>query len=68
MSFSKQKQNKSQTTSWNSPQIHWLLILQWQNGCQSYVQVFCTSLNGNTYGTKYRPLGYKSDGQVTLAK
>ena len=29
---------------------------------QSYVQVIFTSLNGNTYGTKYRLSGDKSSG------
>ena len=27
-----------------------------------FLQVFCTSLNGNTYGTKYRLPGGKSAG------
>ena len=31
-------------------------------------QVFCASLYGNTYGTKYRLSGAKSAGLVKLAK
>ena len=33
-----------------------------------FVQVFCTSLNGYTYETKYRLYGDKSAGLVKLAK
>ena len=33
-----------------------------------FVHIFCTSLNGNTYGTKYQFSGEKSAGVVKLAK
>ena len=33
-----------------------------------FIQVFCTSLNGNTDGTKYQLSGDMSDGLVKLAK
>ena len=33
-----------------------------------FVQVFGTSLNGNTYGTKYRLSGNKSSGLGKMAK
>ena len=33
-----------------------------------FVQVFCTSLNGNTNGTKYQLSQDKSSGLVKLAK
>ena len=32
------------------------------------IQVFCRSLNSNTYGVKYQLSGYKSAGLVKLAK
>ena len=33
-----------------------------------FLQVFCTGLNGNTYGTKYPLSGDKSAGLIKLAK
>ena len=37
------------------------------NFVQTFVQVFCTSLNGNTYGTKYQLSKDRSAGMAKLA-